>query len=338
MQCNLRKIQTQKVEDTICSVPTIIKYDQPTSSADQSHNQQVSQPSTSASQQCQTQGTPAYLAKKRKEITTSKKIPLISTVINIDDIAVETIDDVTPVVALHGINLLTSDIILLESQHGWLNQKLINVGQKMLQAKFPETEGLTDVGCSDTLTYSAKATTNFVQILNVDRCHWVCVSTKFCPPSTVNVFDSYQTGKSLTFSTKEAIAAMIKSHDKVIMLNFPVVQQQPNTSSCGLFALANAYTLCEGKDPVSINYDVNNMRSHFLSCIFNKEFNAFPSTKSKSLSRTSTHVETFTIHCICRLPDDGTGMICCDKCKDKYHTICIGLDVELKQKTWYCEN
>ena len=78
-----------------------------------------------------------------------------------------------------------------------------------------------------------------------------------------------KTGKSLTFSTKEAIAAMIKSHDKVIMLNFPVVQQQPDTSSCGLFALANAYTLCEGKDPVSINYDVNNMRSHFLSSIFN---------------------------------------------------------------------
>ena len=70
-------------------------------------------------------------------------------------------------------------------------------------------------------------------------------------------------------STKEAIAAMIKSHDKVIKLHFPVVQQHPDTSSCGLFALANAYTLCEGKDPVSINYDVNNMRFHFLTSIFN---------------------------------------------------------------------
>lgn len=336
MQCNVRKIQTQKVKGTTCSVPN---SDQPISSADLNHKQQLSQPSTSASQQCKTQGTPAYLAKKRKEVITSKKISLTSTVI-IDDNAVETIDNVTPVVALHGINLLTSDIALLESQHGWLNQKLINVGQKMLQAKFPETEGLNDVGCSDTLTYSGKATTNFVQILNVDRSHWVCVSTKFSPPSTVNVFDSsYQKGKSLTFSTKEAIAAMIKSHDKVIKLHFPAVQQQPDTSSCGLFALANAYTLCEGKDPVSINYDVNNMRSHFLTCIYNMEFNAFPSTKFKSsLSTTSTCVETFTIHCICRLPDDGTGMICCDKCKEKYHTICIGLNAELKQKTWYCVN
>jgi len=153
----------------------------------------------------------------------------------------------------------------------------------------------------------------------------------------VNVFDSYQTGINLTFPAKEAIAAMIKSNDKVIRLNFPVIQQQPDTSSCGLFALANAYTLCEGKDPVSINYDVNKMRSHFLSCIFNKEFNAFPSTKSRSLSRTSC-VETFSIHCICHLPDNGTGMICCNKCKEKYHTICIGLDSDLKQKTWYCIN
>ena len=82
----------------------------------------------------------------------------MSNVINIDDITVETIDDVTPVhvVTLHGIHLLTSDIALLESQHGWLNQKIINVGQKMLQVKFPETEGLADVGCADTLTYCGK--------------------------------------------------------------------------------------------------------------------------------------------------------------------------------------
>lgn len=60
---------------------------------------------------------------------------MTSTVINIDDTAVETIDDVTPVVALHGINLLTSYIALLESQHGWLNLKLINVGQKNASSK-----------------------------------------------------------------------------------------------------------------------------------------------------------------------------------------------------------
>ena len=73
--------------------------------------------------------------------------PLFPNPVTIDDNAIETIDDVTPVVALHGINLLTSDIALLESQHGWLNHKLIDVGQKTLQAKFPETEGLNDVGC-----------------------------------------------------------------------------------------------------------------------------------------------------------------------------------------------
>jgi len=82
------------------------------------------------------------------------------------------------------MHLLRSDVALLESQHGWLNQKLINMGQNMLQTKFPETEGLNNVGCSDTLTYSGNATTNFVQILNVDRSHWVCVLTKFCPLSS----------------------------------------------------------------------------------------------------------------------------------------------------------
>ena len=73
MQCNVRKIQTQKVKDTTCNVPNIIKSDQPISSANLSHKQQVSQPSTSASQQCKTQGTPAYLAKKGKKLPLAKK-------------------------------------------------------------------------------------------------------------------------------------------------------------------------------------------------------------------------------------------------------------------------
>ena len=238
------------------------------------------------------------------------------------------------------INLIKSDIQLLESDQGWLNEKLINVGQKLLHEKFPDIEGFNDVGCSDTLTYPEKKTTNFVQILNVRRSHWVCVSTKNCNPSTVEVFDSYRTG-NMAFSDKEAIASMIRSTDKVITLSFPSIQQQLDSSSCGLFSLANAYTICEGKDPTLIKYDTSKMRYHFLSCIQEKVISAFPSVNIEVTCSGpfSTYTETFSIHCICCLPDrrdSGEGMICCSKCKEKFHLICLGIDLEPNE--WYCHN
>jgi len=67
----------------------------------------------------------------------------------------------------------------------------------------------------------------------------------------VEVFDSYRTG-NVAFSDKETIES---------------IQQQLDSSSCGLFSLANAYTLCEGTDLALIKYDTSKMRPHFLSCI-----------------------------------------------------------------------
>ena len=56
-----------------------------------------------------------------------------------------------------------------------------------------------------------------------------------------------------------------------------------------------SYTLCEGKDPTKVKYDVSLMRTHLLHCVQKQEFTAFPSTGSmynpaKPLSATSFRI------------------------------------------------
>ena len=138
-----------------------------------------------------------------------------------------------------GQNIYKSDLQLLKSKPEWLNERLIDAGQRMLREKFPNTTGLHDVCFCDTLSFPHDPPEGVVQILNVANSHWVCISSKDCKPGTIMVYDSLRSG-DLPLSVKEVIAALLKCDKKKIFLLFPDVQQQPNSSSCGLFALANA--------------------------------------------------------------------------------------------------
>lgn len=60
---------------------------------------------------------------------------------------------------------------------------------KLLKLKYPYVKGLQDCSLSDTLNFEP-IDGEFVQILNCDRKHWICVSTVGCQPGKVNVFDS----------------------------------------------------------------------------------------------------------------------------------------------------
>ena len=51
----------------------------------------------------------------------------------------------------------------------------------------------------------------------------------------------------------ESVATLINSPRENIYLHFPDVQQQTDSFSCGLFALAYAYSLCKGKNPCKFN-------------------------------------------------------------------------------------
>ena len=52
-------------------------------------------------------------------------------------------------------------------------------------------------------------------------------------------------------------------------------RKQSDAASCGLFALAYAYSLCEGLDPSQLVYESQKFRSHFSYCIKKKEMTKF---------------------------------------------------------------
>ena len=283
-------------------------------------------------------GNPAYLIKMRKKHAIDSKSE--NDVMEIDLSECESSDDKemeSPEFIINGQNIYSGDIQILKTDHEWLNERLINAGQRMLLKKFPSTAGLNDICFCDTLAFPCDPPKDVVQILNVTNAHWICISNRDCKPGNVKVYDSLRSG-DLPMSVKEVIAALIKCDKKKIFLIFPEVQQQPDSSSCGLFALAYAATLCEGKDPTKTKYDFPCMRTHFLNCLQKKKFISFPSTSSMYLP-SKPLMTSFKIYCICRLPDRGDKMVFCDRCKEWYHFVCIGLDLDSDlDDTWLCTN
>lgn len=59
----------------------------------------------------------------------------------------------SPQITVNGQDVFSTDLQILRDESKWLNERLINAGQRMLHESFPETAGLHDMCYSDTLNY-----------------------------------------------------------------------------------------------------------------------------------------------------------------------------------------
>lgn len=239
------------------------------------------------------------------------------------------------VIQVSDIQLYERDLDLLRSSRQWLNDTIVNAGQVLIKEMSPSTYGLQDVICSRTLTFQPEVKP-FVQILNCRDSHWVCATNIGCKPNVVKVYDSMRTG-DVTTSTKEDIATLLHSSEKRIYLLFPEVQQQTDGSSCGLFALAFAQTLAEGKDPSKVVYPSGaDLRCHLLKCILAGRMTSFH--KGSALYNPGPALKSvFRIYCTCRLVDRGDEMVFCNTCKEWFHFTCVNLQPGTKLKAkWNC--
>ena len=82
----------------------------------------------------------------------------------------------------------------------------------------------------------------------------------------------------IPMSTKEVVASLVNPSQRYLYLTFPDVQQQVGSSDCGLYSLAFAYTLRNGRDPAKLEYYKVQFREHFLECLKNGVIGAFPHT------------------------------------------------------------
>uniref|UniRef100_A0A1X7V8G6 Ubiquitin-like protease family profile domain-containing protein n=1 Tax=Amphimedon queenslandica TaxID=400682 RepID=A0A1X7V8G6_AMPQE len=108
---------------------------------------------------------------------------------------------------------------------------------------------------------------------------------------------------------KESVATIMKSLNWHILFHFPEVEQQKDGSSCGLFALAFAFDVCDRKDPSLREYLPDNFCPHFRTCLIPQEITSFPSRKITMAVKPRSILRRVKIFCHCRLPDSDDDMV-----------------------------
>ena len=177
----------------------------------------------------------------------------------------------------------------------------------------------------------------FVQVLHSGSCHWIAISTIACPPSTVTVYDSLYS--ALPTQAKEQICSLLCTQDPVIKLNFANIQLQANSSDCGLFALAFATALCEGKRPEELHFKRDLLRPHLLQCLEEGKMTSFPS-KVVRRGQKVKRVDSINVFCRCRTQEGGR-MIACTSCSEWFHEECVEVPEEAWDQLdyrWLCKN
>ena len=114
-----------------------------------------------------------------------------------------------------------------------------------------------------------------IQIHHVpERAHWVISSYI---GGEVSVYDSLSNGSlsdSLSVQLVELYHPAIQNG--MLMVTLVPIQQQEGAQDCGLFCIANAYTVALGKSPRKVDYDQRLMRSHLEECFEREELSPFP--------------------------------------------------------------
>ena len=169
--------------------------------------------------------------------------------------------------SIYKITLYAQDESLLLENHE-LNDKHINVSQKLLLHQFPSFQGLKSSLVQDNIGFW---TNNYIQIFHSHSCHWITASTIGCQPDTINIYDSLF--KDIDDVTKNKSNTVFGSS---IKFQLPQVQMQKERTECGLFVIAFAVALAFGDNPVTCKFDQSKMRSHLHACFEKHCISKFP--------------------------------------------------------------
>ena len=114
----------------------------------------------------------------------------------------------------------------------------------------------------------------FIQIVNINNNHWICLSSIHSPPGYVDVYDSLSTPV-----TQEIIGLAYNLTGPAFQgIHCIPVQQQKNLSDCGVFSIAFATSLLYGQNTMNVTYNINQMRPHLMQCLKGGNITPFPTT------------------------------------------------------------
>ena len=138
---------------------------------------------------------------------------------------------------------------------------------------------------------------NFVQIINIERQHWVCASNINCPAEVVDVYDSMPRMSYNCKILQKQLAALAKTIHRELEIRFIDVQHQIDSNDCGLFAIAFAQVLCCKIDSHLTSHSQIDMREHLARCFEEGEMVFSRCTKTEK-TETSSHGQIRKAPCL----------------------------------------
>ena len=131
------------------------------------------------------------------------------------------------------------------------------------------------------------------------------------------------------------ISQLLNTSGDSFSVNIMDVGKQAGATNCGVYAIATLTCLAHGKDPCSIVFKKEDLRSHLQEILLTSQIKEFPSTQRRKRKSRILSTEVFEVHCICRMPDDGCKMVCCDRCNKWFHASCVDYCDGITE-LWYC--
>lgn len=220
----------------------------------------------------------------------------------------------------------------------------ICAAQRLLKAQFPAQNGLRDTHYLHVYNEWDSDPDDFVQILFVDSCHWVCLSNVYCEDGCVDLYDSMVSDPPEDGSIVRQACTILKSLSlSFVKINLVIVTQQVGGTDCALFAIAFATDHCLKNDPFHSRYDQGEMRSHLERSFESGLMTQFPFMDNLIVLDASKRVcgtVFLEIHCICCQPEAFRLMVYCDNCGMWFHKDCVTHGNESlnsdEDDEWFC--
>jgi len=156
------------------------------------------------------------------------------------------------------------------SRYTMLSDKHMYAAQKLLKFQHPDMNGLQDTCLSQ--TSFQPATGESLQIHHIRGNHWVLTYSK--GDGQVAVYDSLY--DEVTDDLHDQLMDIYKVAGKRLRYSLPDAQKQRGSRDCGLFVVAFALELCEGRDPSAIRFNQKKMRKHLEKCFEDGVLEPFP--------------------------------------------------------------
>ena len=209
----------------------------------------------------------------------------------------------------------------------------INAFQNLLKGQFNSIGGLQSTLMQQNKSPLSNKKEKNLQAINISISptvkHWAVLEIN---SNSIFLYDSAYT--SVAGDGKQIIAHLINTNEDQLTVHIMNIAKQSGATDCGLYAVAIMSSLALGKDPCSTVFKKEDLRTHLQSIIEKEQITEFPYTQRRKVKSRILRTEVFDVYCNCRMPDNGSKMVCCDNCNKWFHGTCV--EYTDNRKNWYC--